>query len=190
MMHLSDSSSPGGGFQAARWFFAGVLALGLSSCQDLGSNAEVDAAASAPSTTPTVTGQDPADVKYYRSDEPRRLGFERFSEGNFGLAEQYFQDAVAKSPKDVAAWIGLAASYDRLGRFDLADRAYRSAVGLGGTTTQILNNEGYSYMLRGDLTKARAKFRAALQREPNNQTIVNNLLLLDSSVKYVSRSPE
>ena len=98
-----------------------------------------------------MPGENPGDVKYFPSDEPMRLAKERFQEGNFGLAQRYFQDAVEKAPKDVAAWIGLAASYDRLGRFDLADRAYRSAVKLSGRTVQILNNEGYSNMLRGNL---------------------------------------
>ena len=65
-----------------------------------------------------ATGQNPGDVKYYPSDQPARLGIQRFYEGNFGLAQQYFQDAVEKAPEDVTAWIGLAASYDRLGRFD------------------------------------------------------------------------
>src|SRR5277367_2733199 len=81
-----------------------------------------------PSPVPNpVTGQNPGDVKYYPSDQPVRLGVQRFYEGDFGLAQQYFQDAVEKSPEDVMAWIGLAASYDRLGRFDLADQAYASA---------------------------------------------------------------
>src|SRR6202042_2251527 len=97
----------------------------------------VGLAACQPTVTPTpipnaVTGQNPADV-------------------------QYFQNAVEKTPKDVTAWVGLAASYDRLGRFDLADRSYAAAVKLvGHNTPSLLNNEGYSYMLRGDLGKARA----------------------------------
>jgi Flp pilus assembly protein TadD len=33
----------------------------------------------------------------------------------------------------VTAWIGLAASYDRLGRFDLADQAYAAAAKLEGS---------------------------------------------------------
>ncbi len=44
--------------------------------------------------------------------------------GNYGIAQRYFKDAVEKAPRDVTAWIGLAASYDRLRRFDLADQAY------------------------------------------------------------------
>ena len=55
-----------------------------------------------------ATGQNPGDVKYYPSDQPAKLGIQRFYEGNFGLSQQYFQDAVEKSPNDVTAWIGLA----------------------------------------------------------------------------------
>jgi len=140
-----------------------------------------------PATTSTV--QDPADVKYYRSDEPLRMGIEHFNRGNFGIAERYFRDAVEKAPKDPTAWIGLAASYDRVARYDLADRAYVYAIRLVGETTEILNNQGYSYMLRGDLAKARVKFLKALQLEPNNPTIANNLKLLNASYGFIQRSP-
>jgi Flp pilus assembly protein TadD len=118
-----------------------------------------------------------------------RLGTQRFYEGNFGLSQQYFQDAVEKSPEDVTAWTGLAASYDRLGRFDLADRAYAAAAKLEGETPQLLNNEGYSFMLRGDLKAARAKFQTALKLDPANQTTLNNIKLLDSSRTFIDRSP-
>lgn len=91
-----------------------------------------------------------------------------------------FRDAVEKAPKDATAWIGLAASYDRIGRFDLADRAYRTAIKLVGETAEILNNQGYSYMLRGNLSAARAKLQRAYLRDPNNPTIANNLRILDS----------
>ena len=158
---------------------AAVVAIGFAGCQ--------------PTVTPTpvpdaVTGQNPADVKYYPSDEPVKLGIQRFYEGNFGLAQQYFQDAVEKTPKDATAWVGLAASYDRLGRFDLADGSYAHAVKLVGHTPSILNNEGYSYMLRGDLRKARAKFDAALRIDPGNATAINNLALLNESSRYVERA--
>lgn len=158
---------------------AAVLLIGLAGCQ--------------PTVTPTpvpdaVTGQNPGDVKYYPSDEPVKLGIQRFYEGNFGLAQQYFQDAVEKTPRDATAWVGLAASYDRLGRFDLADRSYAAAVKLAGHTPSILNNEGYSYMLRGELGKARAKFDAALRIDPGNATAINNLALLNQSSRFVERA--
>lgn len=88
----------------------------------------------------------------------------------------------------MTAWVGLAASYDRLGRFDLADRGYAAAVKLAGHTPSILNNEGYSYILRGDLGKARAKLDEALRLDPNNATAINNLALLNESTRYVERA--
>jgi Flp pilus assembly protein TadD len=137
---------------------------------------------------PSATLQDPNDVKYFPSDEPVHLATEHFNHGDYGLAERYYQDAVEKAPEDATAWIGLAASYDRIGRFDLADRAYASAIKLVGETTEILNNEGYSYMLRGDLVRARKKLSQAYQRDPNNPTIINNLKLLDGSTRVIHRA--
>jgi Flp pilus assembly protein TadD len=169
---------------------AGVLVINVAGCQTDGANswADVLTPAAGPAITPTV--QDPADVQYFPSDEPLRLGMEHFNRGHYGIAERYFRDAVEKSPKDVTAWVGLAATYDRIGRFDLADRAYASAIKLVGETTDILNNLGYSYMLRGDYVAARKKYILALKREPRNPTILNNLWLLDSSHHALGRSPD
>jgi Flp pilus assembly protein TadD len=169
---------------------AGVLALNVAGCETdgAGSWAQVFAPAAEPVITPTV--QDPADVQYFPSDEPLRLGTEHFNRGHYGIAERYFRDAVEKAPKDATAWIGLAATYDRLGRFDLADRAYGAAIRLVGETTDLLNNLGYSYMLRGNYAAARNKLMQALKREPHNPTILNNLWLLDSSHHAVGRSPD
>jgi Flp pilus assembly protein TadD len=141
-----------------------------------------------PITTPTVERD--ADVKYYPSDEPLRLAIEHFNRGSYGLAQRYFRDAVEKAPRDGSAWIGLAASYDHLGRFDLADQAYRQALKLVGETTALLNNRGYSYMLRGDLVAARRYFLKAYAREPGNPIILNNLKLLDGSRRFIVRSPD
>jgi Flp pilus assembly protein TadD len=194
MMLAADISRGELGDRIARALLIGFSCVGLAACQQIGGSPGSEAAVQTPpppaAATLSATGQDPADVKYFRSDEPLRLGLQRFNDGSYGLAEQYFRDAVEKAPKDASAWIGLAASYDRLARFDLADRAYRQAVKISGQTTQILNNEGYSYMLRGDLKKARAAFQLALARDPENQTIANNMILLDSSWKYIERQPE
>ena len=142
-----------------------------------------------------------SDARPQPGDRPESRGYQVLSfgptckagrpaiyEGNFGLAQRYFQDAVESTPADLTAWIGLAASYDRLGRFDLADRAYAAAVKLGGNSPKLLNNEGYSYMLRGDLKQARTKFEAALKLDPTNQTTINNLTLLNSSSRFVDRA--
>src|SRR3954447_8463788 len=95
---------------------SGLLALMLAGCETL-----------AEPVPTTATVQEPLDTKYYPSDEPLKLGMEQFGRGSYALASRYFRDAVEKAPRDVTAWVGLAASYDRLRRFDLADQAYSHA---------------------------------------------------------------
>ena len=133
--------------------------------------------------------QEPTDVQYHPSDEPVRLGLEHFNRGNYAIAQRYFKDGVEKAPKDLTAWMGLAASYDRLHRFDLADQAYAQAARLGGETIQLLNDQGYSYMLRGNLSAARRKFQRAYALDPYNPVIINNLELLNGSRRFIERPP-
>ena len=111
------------------------------------------------------------------------LGRMNFRQGNYGLAERYFRRAVESGPREAEAWLGLAASYDRLRRFDLADRAYGQLIGLSGPTPEILNNQGYSYMLRGDFRHAREILAEAQAKDPANPYIANNLALLEESVR-------
>jgi len=167
-----------------RWlaalFGSGQILLLLTGCDTVLQN-EVPA---------TATVQEPIDAQYYPSDEPVHLGIENFRRGSYGLAARYFRDAVEKAPKDATAWIGLAASYDRIGRFDLADQCYAQAIKLVGHTVQVLNNQGYSYMLRGNLVLAREKFEKAYKLDPTNPTIANNLQLLDSSRGFIQRTTD
>lgn len=107
------------------------------------------------------------------------LGKRHFKEQNYGLAEKHFRKAVEMQPRTAEAWVGLAASYDRLRRFELADRAYTQAINILGPTVEILNNQGYSYMLRGDYKMARKKLVAANAKDPNNPYVLNNIELLE-----------
>lgn len=102
-----------------------------------------------------------------------------FRTRSFGLAEKGFREAVEKSPNDAEAWLGLAATHDQLGRFDLADKEYAQVQRKGGAAFELLNNRGYSYMLRGDLARARKDFTAAQRLEPDNEFVRNNLRELD-----------
>lgn len=101
-----------------------------------------------------------------------------FASKNFALAERNFREAVESNPSDFPSWVGLAASYDNLGRFEPADRAYEQAIQIGGETFEVLNNRGYSYLLRGDRARARTQFERALLLDPENLVIVNNIRLL------------
>jgi Flp pilus assembly protein TadD len=132
----------------------------------------------APGVTPAISGDIESDLN---------LGKRHFREGDFGLAEKYFRRAVEKGIPDARkaaeAWMGLAASYDRLRRFELADRAYARAIEIVGPAPEILNNQGYSYIMRGDYARARVKLNAAIAKDPNNPYILANLELLDRSVR-------
>jgi len=169
--------------RAWHWPAIALLAVLLAGCKTIG-----DEAAGPGISDPELSAAaEPEGLKYLPSNEPLKTGLEHFKRGEYGLAERYFRDAVEKNSRDVPAWIGLAASYDRLARFDLADRAYGIAAGLAGETTEILNNHGYSYLLRGNLKAARAKFQKALKQDPENPTVLNNVKLLNSSIKVSQR---
>lgn len=114
------------------------------------------------------------------SNELNRLGRRQLAAGNAGMAERHFRAAVEKNRNDGPSWLGLAAAYDKLGRFDLADRAYNRAIELQGFGFIIANNLGYSYLLRGDKSRALLNFEKALRFDPNNAVVQNNIRLLRS----------
>jgi len=129
--------------------------------------------AAPPPLTPELLGTDPNDdlaigKKYYR-------------QGSYGLAERHFRKAVELHPRDAESWLGLAAAYDQLRRFDLADRAYAQVIRLIGETPEVMNNLGFSYMLRSDYRRARATLLAARAKAPGNPHIAANLKMLDQA---------
>lgn len=119
-----------------------------------------------------------AEIVFPDRSPSAELGRGQFASGNFALAERNFREAVEFNPDDYESWVGLAAAYDKLARFELADRAYSQALRIRGETIELVNNLGYSYLLRGDRVKARAQFERALQLDPNNVVIANNIQLL------------
>ena len=104
-----------------------------------------------------------------------------FRKASFGLAEKHFRKAVELRASNAEAWMGLAASYDQLGRFDFADRAYRQLLKLEGRRPEIINNMGYSQYLRGNAKKAYKLLREA-RRGMEDTTLVDANLKLVSEV--------
>src|SRR5580698_3765518 len=127
----------------------------------------------APLSKPGHVGDDPND--------DLQLAKRYFRSNNFGQAEKSFRTAVEKRPNDAEAWVGLAATYDRLHRFDLADRAYTQAIQIVGETAEILNDQGFSYMLRGDYTRAHKKLQQAQAKDPSNPYVHANMQLLEEA---------
>ena len=141
-----------------------AVALVVAGCQSL---SETSGSPSALSLSALQAGSD--DVA---------IAKRHFRKSNYGLAERHYRRAVEARPEDAEAWVGLGASYDQLRRFELADRAYQQAVQLIGRSPEILNNQGYSYMLRGEYEKARAKLLEAQTLDPDNPYIETNLAQL------------
>jgi Flp pilus assembly protein TadD len=181
----------------ARTVLIGVAALALAGCSASGKFSNplesktdgTDAFAAAPANdadAPPALGVPAATEQGLLGSDPNdalSLGKKQYRANNFGLAEKYFRHAAELHPRDAEAWLGLAASYDRLRRFDLADRAYTQAIGILGPNAEILNNQGYSYMLRGDYKRAREKLVAAQRLEPGNRYVANNMQLLEDSYR-------
>ncbi len=103
---------------------------------------------------------------------------ENFKHGEYGLAERYFRQAIEERRSNVEAWLGLAASYDHLKRFEEADRAYEVIQKMAGTTPVVLNNLGYHYMLKGEFGRAEHALLSAQAQDPYNPLITANLALL------------
>jgi Flp pilus assembly protein TadD len=174
-----------------------TIDLSQSSDSQANASAEPVTTASVPAPTGVVLTTQPAPTGSAGTAEPMaqaglmgtdpnddlNLGKKYFRAQDFGLAERHFRRAVEAQSKDAEAWLGLAASYDRLKRFDLADRAYDEAVGLVGHTPEILNNQGFSHLLRGDHRRARTLFIAAQAKDPRNPYIKNNLSLAEKSAR-------
>lgn len=103
----------------------------------------------------------------------------QFREANYGLAEQHFRKAVELKADNAEAWMGLAASYDELGRFDFADRAYDQLLKVAGRKPRIVNNMGYSQLLRGNRKKAETLLLEARSGMKDPSVVNANLALLN-----------
>lgn len=113
----------------------------------------------------------------------------QFTEGHYGLAVDAYAKSVERDPLNPEGWLGLAASYDQIGRFDLADKAYGRVQELIGATPSVLNNLGYSYLLRGNLDRSRETLAAAYKLEPHNPYILNNIDLLNERLVALQQKP-
>ena len=173
---------------------ASLLAVLLAGCQTNGADGTGVVRTNEPSKGDVTSFGDAfdglktvGDVEYYASDQAVAEAKNQFRAENYGNAGALFFKATQLAPNDGGAWMGLAASCDRIHRFDLADRAYGRAFRLVGATPEYYNNVGYSYLLRGKLQDARANFLKAYELAPNDPTVVNNLKLLSSSVQNIER---
>ena len=101
-------------------------------------------------------------TRVMNGDELLAEGRMQFRNGNFALAVNAFRRATRRAPQSVDAYNGLAASYDRLGRFDLARRYYEEAMAISPADPRVIHNYALSLRLQaGRRGSATAGHRAA-----------------------------
>lgn len=119
-----------------------------------------------------------SNIGTYPADRALIEARNHFRNSDFGYSAAFYKRVVELAPSSAEGYIGLGASYDRLGRFDLSDRVYATLFEISGGTAQYYNNVGYSQMLRGNLEGALSNFRKAQKLDPANVVVANNLKIL------------
>jgi LytR cell envelope-related transcriptional attenuator/Tetratricopeptide repeat len=99
-----------------------------------------------------------------------------FAAQRFAQAARHFQAVVNADPRSIEALNGLAASFDQVGRYDVAERFYLQALGLDRGAPQTLNNLGYSYYLQGRHDLAVAFLAEATLRSQGETAMARNLI--------------
>ncbi|UCH49060.1 MAG: LytR C-terminal domain-containing protein [Betaproteobacteria bacterium] len=114
-----------------------------------------------------------------------QLGKRQFASGLYGMALKSFRTALAKEPGSVDFLNAVAATYDKLGRFDLSERYYARAIAIDPRSVPTLNNVGYSFLLQEDYVSARRYLEQAATvaaTDSKYKTIVGeNLISLETA---------
>ncbi|MBE0530544.1 MAG: hypothetical protein IH626_06910 [Rhodospirillales bacterium] len=126
---------------------------------------------------------DPYVAERLDAEDNFMAGRAQFAVGHFGLALTHLRRADRERPGDIGILNAMGAAYDRIGRIDLAQRAYAQALVLEPESPQTLNNYGYSLLLARRYEEAAAILAEAYERgqsSPFAATIRANLRLLQS----------
>ncbi len=102
--------------------------------------------------------------------------------GQYGLAIDVLSRALHEDPKNPRTLTLLAEAYDRLHRYDLADRYHEEALLIDPNFVAALNNWGYSFLVRGDKARAVGLLERAIAVKKGHPVITANLQLATGGV--------
>lgn len=88
----------------------------------------------------------------------------QYALGNVALAAEGFRKALREEPASVDAMIGLAACYDRMGRFDLSRRHYEAALAIAPGDARLYAGLAGSLTAQGRSAEAEAVRSEMTQR--------------------------
>ncbi|GMQ46390.1 tetratricopeptide repeat protein [Vibrio sp. 10N] len=106
-------------------------------------------------------------------------------------------DAVTKTKVDSLlvdsqspslAFMGLGILADVDNDYEVARALYEKAYQISPSSTKILINQGYSFYMSGDYSKAQSYTQKALKREPENEKAQNNMALIYLAQGYENRA--
>jgi Flp pilus assembly protein TadD len=102
--------------------------------------------------------------------------------GDRSRARTLIEKAVSSGNASWRAWNALGALCDFERDWDGADAAYATADELSPNQAEVLNNHGWSLIVRGEWASAIEALERAVQLDPESSRIANNLELARASV--------
>jgi Flp pilus assembly protein TadD len=120
---------------------------------------------------------DPSDV---RSAE--RAARSSLMLGNSAPARTLLRTAISSGRASWQTWNAMGVLCDGEGDWDGADAAYASADELSPDQPEVLNNHGWSLILRGEWAGAVLVLQKARELDPRSERIANNLELAQAAV--------
>ena len=112
----------------------------------------------------------------------QQAGIAALQLGQLGDATALLDRAVAQPGASWRAWNARAVAADRQNDWAMADRAYARAARLSPDNPQLLNNHGWSMLLRGEWSAAVDMLGRAAARAPGDAKVAANLDLARSAV--------
>lgn len=102
--------------------------------------------------------------------------------GDVVRAESYAKRATLTSEPSWRAWNVLGAMGDLRKDFEAADLAYNRALAVAPDQPELLNNIGWSHLLRGDWAGAIPSLTRAVELRPDMRRAANNLELASAAI--------
>lgn len=106
--------------------------------------------------------------------------------GIFKDRETFWSAAGKRSPHNALVHYNIGLLHQDKGRYDLAEREYRTALEITPDYAGVYNNLGILYQLKGDYGLAEMQFKKALQYRPDLAEAMDNL----GSVYYRQNLPD
>jgi len=130
------------------------------------------------------------DGQHFDASDPVERARALVLTGQYGLAIEGLSEAVTQDAGNARALSLLAVSYAQVKRFDLADRYHAQALEIDPSSVVVLNNWGYSYLVRGDGGRATDLLARAAAANDGRPVVAANLALARGNDAETSPSSE